>query len=259
MSLETGAANGEGAGIQGDMEKADVVDGIKESVCWTPPPDASPLKSCEYHALCSRFQELLLLPEDYFVPPPKRSLCYCESCRKLRGDEAHRRRGEPPQEYALPFGWCRFNLRVNPRLETATLSKKWHMAYHGSSVGAVRRVLDRGELGAGSASILSCRPLKAEPGCGYGESGENCVPPPPREEQPPPVLLSPSLRHAAGTDALASKVQFRDPKSQRPYQAQVAFQVCVRPGSYTPGPPSTLQQPLGAHLTPTLALLNLSG
>lgn len=49
--------------------------------------------------------------EDYFVPPPKRSLCYCESCRKLRGDEAHRRRGEPPREYALPFGWCRFNLR----------------------------------------------------------------------------------------------------------------------------------------------------
>ncbi|XP_068960104.1 neuralized-like protein 4 [Petaurus breviceps papuanus] len=249
LSLETGAASGEGVGIQGDMEKADVVDGIKEGVCWAPPPDASPLKSCEYHALCSRFQELLLLPEDYFVPPPKRSLCYCESCRKLRGDEAHRRRGEPPKEYALPFGWCRFNLRVNPRLETAALSKKWHMAYHGSSVGAVRRVLDRGELGAGSASILSCRPLKAEPGCGYGESGENCIPP--REEQPPPVLLSPSLRHAAGTDALASKVQFRDPKSQRPYQAQVAFQVCVRPGSYTPGPSSTaLGGPPDPHFSP---------
>lgn len=137
-----------------------VPSGIKESVCWGPPPAASPLKSCEYHALCSRFQELLLLPgefpapqnlphslaqcralprcletswkkdvwlrrrvgatapstthsptDDYFMPPPKRSLCYCESCRKLRGDEAHRRRGEPPREYALPFGWCRFNLR----------------------------------------------------------------------------------------------------------------------------------------------------
>lgn len=88
--------------------------------------------------------------EDYFMPPPKRSLCYCESCRKLRGDEAHRRRGEPPREYALPFGWCRFNLRVNPHLEAGTLTKKWHMAYHGSSVAVVRRVLDRGELGAGT-------------------------------------------------------------------------------------------------------------
>ncbi|XP_055261381.1 neuralized-like protein 4 isoform X8 [Moschus berezovskii] len=249
VSPEPGVASGKSAGTQGDMEKADMVDGIKESVCWGPPPTTSPLKSCEYHALCSRFQELLLLPEDYFMPPPKRSLCYCESCRKLRGDEAHRRRGEPPREYALPFGWCRFNLRVNPRLEAGTLSKKWHMAYHGSNVAAVRRVLDRGELGAGTASILSCRPLKGEPGTGFEEPGENCAPP--REEQPPPVLLSPSLQYA-GAETLASKVQFRDPKSQRTHQAQVAFQVCVRPGSYTPGPPSAaLREPPDPHFSPT--------
>lgn len=138
------------------------------------------------------------------MPPPKRSLCYCESCRKLRGDEAHRRRGEPPREYALPFGWCRFNLRVNPRLEAGTLTKKWHMAYHGSNVAAVRRVLDRGELGAGTASILSCRPLKGDPAGRFEEPGENCAPS--REEQPPPVLLSPSLQYA-GAETLASKVQ----------------------------------------------------
>ncbi|XP_038624144.1 neuralized-like protein 4 [Tachyglossus aculeatus] len=242
VSPEAGAADGEGAGPQGDMEKADVVDGIKESVCWAPPADASPLKSCEYHALCARFQELLLLPEGYFVPPPKRSLCYCESCRQLRGDEAHRRRGEPPREYALPFGWCRFNLRVNPRLEGATLSKKWHMAYHGSSVAAVRRVLDRGELAAGSVSILSCRPGKAEPGGGYEEAppGENSAPP--RGPAPPRVRLSPSLRYA-GAEPHAAKVQFRDPKSLRPHTAQVAFQVCVRPGSYTAGPPPGPAEP----------------
>ncbi|XP_060219403.1 neuralized-like protein 4 isoform X3 [Meriones unguiculatus] len=283
VSPDPGAAGGKTAGTQGDMEKADMVDGIKESVCWGPPPVASPLKSCEYHALCSRFQELLLLPEDYFMPPPKRSLCYCESCRKLRGDEAHRRRGEPPREYALPFGWCRFNLRVNPHLEGGTLTKKWHMAYHGSSVAVVRRVLDRGELGAGTTSILSCRPLKGEPGVGFEEPGENCAPP--REEQPPPVLLSPSLQYA-GAEALASKVhhlghrllplptpcvaglekcvsvpallvcagleKFRDPKSQRTHQAQVAFQVCVRPGSYTPGPPSAaLREVPDQHFSPS--------
>ncbi|XP_054431724.1 neuralized-like protein 4 isoform X4 [Pteronotus mesoamericanus] len=248
VSPEPGAASLKSAGTQGDMEKADMVDGIKESVCWGPPPTASPLKSCEYHALCSRFQELLLLPEDYFMPPPKRSLCYCESCRKMRGDEAHRRRGEPPREYALPFGWCRFNLRVNPHLEAGTLTKKWHMAYHGSNVAAIRRVLDRGELGAGTASILSCRPLKGEPRGGFEEPGENCAPP--REEQPPPVLLSPSLQYA-GAETLASKVQFRDPKFQRTHQAQVAFQVCVRPGSYTPGPPSAvLREPPDPHFSP---------
>ncbi|ELK31785.1 Neuralized-like protein 4 [Myotis davidii] len=277
VSPEPGAASLKSTGTQGDMEKADMVDGepaqrdqdptpphtsspspmtcatcapsgIKESVCWGPPSAASPLKSCEYHALCSRFQELLLLPEDYFMPQPKRSLCFCESCRKMRGDEAHRRRGEPPREYALPFGWCRFNLRVNPHLEAGTLTKKWHMAYHGSNVAAIRRVLDRGELGAGTASILSCRPLKGEPRGGFEEPGENCAPP--REEQPPPVLLSPSLQYA-GAETLASKVQFRDPKFQRTHQAQVAFQVCVRPGSYTPGPPSAiLREPPDPHFSP---------
>lgn len=73
---------------QGDMEKADMVDGeshshlvlygavnvallhtfalfatgIKESVCWTPPPEVNPNKTCEYQALCSRFKDLLTLP-----------------------------------------------------------------------------------------------------------------------------------------------------------------------------------------------------
>ncbi|CAM5139432.1 unnamed protein product [Natator depressus] len=96
------------------MEKADMVDGIKESVCWTPPVDMNTMKTCEYHALCARFKDLLLLPDDYFAEDPKFSLCYCESCHKLRGDEAYYKRGEPPRDYALPFGWCRFNLRVNP-------------------------------------------------------------------------------------------------------------------------------------------------
>ncbi|KAM9406523.1 neuralized-like protein 4 isoform 7-T7 [Salvelinus alpinus] len=56
-----GGESGE-ARCQGDMEKADMVDGIKESVCWTPPPEVNPNKTCEYQALCSRFKDLLTLP-----------------------------------------------------------------------------------------------------------------------------------------------------------------------------------------------------
>ncbi|XP_060111332.1 neuralized-like protein 4 isoform X3 [Heteronotia binoei] len=225
---------------QGDMEKADVVDGIKESVCWTPPVDLNTMKTCEYHALCARFKDLLLLPDDYFVEDPKYSLCYCESCHKLRGDEAYYKRGEPPRDYALPFGWCRFSLRINPRLEVASTSKKWHMAYHGTSVGAVRRTLDQGELVPGSTSILSCRPVKADPqgsggaagsggsSGGYREAEENSSH---SHEDLLRVLLSPTLRYA-GLETFATKVQFKDPKSHRQHAAQVAFQVCVRPGSY---------------------------
>nr|XP_034992887.1 LOW QUALITY PROTEIN: neuralized-like protein 4 [Zootoca vivipara] len=240
VTNDTPAVGAEGADPhnQGDMEKADMVDGIKESVCWTPPVDLNTMKTCEYHALCARFKDLLLLPDDYFVEDPKFSLCYCESCHKLRGDEAYYKRGEPPRDYALPFGWCRFNLRVNPRLEVGNTCKKWHMAYHGTSIGSVRRMLDQGELVPGSTSILSCRPVKADPqgGGGGGGGGSGGYHEPEENsshsrEDLQRVLLSPTLRYA-GLEPFATKVQFKDPKSHRRHSAQVAFQVCVRPGSY---------------------------
>uniref|UniRef100_A0ABM5GQC4 Neuralized-like protein 4 n=1 Tax=Pogona vitticeps TaxID=103695 RepID=A0ABM5GQC4_9SAUR len=248
VTNDTPAVGSEGTDphAQGDMEKADMVDGIKESVCWTPPADVNTMKTCEYHALCARFKDLLLLPDDYFAEDPKFSLCYCESCHKLRGDEPYYKRGEPPRDYALPFGWCRFNLRVNPRLEVASACKKWHMAYHGTNVGAVRRTLDQGELVPGNTSILSCRPVKADPqgggggggggsgSGGYHESEENSSQ---GREELQRVLLSPTLRYA-GLEPFATKVQFKDPKSLRQHSAQVAFQVCVRPGSYKVCPPS---------------------
>lgn len=47
-----------------------VFTGIKESVCWTPPPEVNPNKTCEYQALCSRFKDLLTLPGAPPPPPP---------------------------------------------------------------------------------------------------------------------------------------------------------------------------------------------
>lgn len=38
------------------------IPGIKESVCWTLPVELNTMKTCEYHALCARFKDLLLLP-----------------------------------------------------------------------------------------------------------------------------------------------------------------------------------------------------
>lgn len=129
--------------------KSRVFTGIKESVCWTPPPEVNPNKTCEYQALCSRFKDLLTLPGEFFNPTfpatifvsdvksrndhvlclkdgyfnedAKYNLCYCESCHKLRGDEAYYKRGEPPRDYALPFGWCRFALRQEDDLSRRVL------------------------------------------------------------------------------------------------------------------------------------------
>uniref|UniRef100_A0A8C9W3L4 Neuralized-like protein 4 n=1 Tax=Scleropages formosus TaxID=113540 RepID=A0A8C9W3L4_SCLFO len=217
---------------QGDMEKADMVDGIKESVCWTPPPEVNPNKTCEYQALCSRFKDLLTLPDGYFNEDAKFNLCYCESCHKLRGDEPYYKRGEPPRDYALPFGWCRFALRWVCRC-VANGYKKWHMAYHGTSVGSLRRILDHNQILSGPSSIFSVAQVKVEGQNGYSEPEENSAP----EREVPKVQLSPTMRYS-GLEAFAPKVQFRDPRSQRYYHAQVAFQVCVRPGSYKVGPQS---------------------
>ncbi|XP_035265365.1 neuralized-like protein 4 isoform X2 [Anguilla anguilla] len=216
---------------QGDMEKADMVDGIKESVCWTPPPEVNPNKTCEYQALCSRFKDLLTLPDGYFNEDAKYNLCYCESCHKLRGDEAYYKRGEPPRDYALPFGWCRFALRIKPHCEVSNALKKWHIAYHGTSVGHLRRVLDHSQLLSGTSSIFSVAQVKTESQNGYSGSEENSAP----DREVPRIQLSPTMRYS-GLETFAPKVQFRDPRSHRYHQAQVGFQVCVRPGSYKAGP-----------------------
>ncbi|XP_041037273.1 neuralized-like protein 4 isoform X1 [Carcharodon carcharias] len=230
------AIGGDGGHLrcQGDVEKADVVDGIKENLCWTPPPEANPMKTCEYQALCARFKELLPLPDGYFDDELKCNLCYCESCHKLRGDEAYYKRGDPPKDYALPFGWCRFALRLNPRCEIANVYKKWHTAYHGTCVGSLRRTLDHGELvSAGSASIFCTKQAKAELQNGYNDPEENSV----QEKDIVKVNLSPTMRYV-GLDRFCPKIRFKDVKSQRHHHAQVAFQVCVRPGSYKMGPQS---------------------
>ena len=51
----------------------------------------------------------VLVTEGYLNPEFNR--CYCESCHKVRGDEPLGQCGDPPREYSLPFGWCKFGLR----------------------------------------------------------------------------------------------------------------------------------------------------
>uniref|UniRef100_A0A8C7D7A1 Neuralized-like protein 4 n=1 Tax=Oncorhynchus kisutch TaxID=8019 RepID=A0A8C7D7A1_ONCKI len=230
------------ARFQGDMEKADMVDGIKESVCWMPHPEVNPNKTCEYQALCSRFKDLLTLPDGYFNEDAKYNLCYCESCHKLRGDESYHKRGEPPRDYALPFGWCRFALRSEPHCDVSNSFKQWHIAYHGTSVGALRRTLDHAQLLSGTSSIFSVSPVKTEGPNGYSEPEENSSNSlPDRDREVPRVQLSPTMLQYVCHSLPLFSTLFRDPRSHCCHQAQVGFQVCVRPGSYKVGP-----QTLGA-------------
>lgn len=82
------------------------------------PPPALSLKSCDIPRLSP-------LSDGYFNEDTKYNLCYCESCHKLRGDEAYYKRGEPPRDYALPFGWCRFALRWEDDLTVTCMIEQW--------------------------------------------------------------------------------------------------------------------------------------
>ncbi|XP_074654148.1 neuralized-like protein 4 [Tubulanus polymorphus] len=204
-------------------EKADMEDGVKEKMICSSPADSSNLiKNCDYQKLCTRYKSSLGLPDGYFSTESY-SVCYCESCHKVRADEAYCRQGEPPKEYGIPFGWCRFSLRLPSKAEALNVFDKWHIAYHGTQVGAIRKILDYGELHMpsdvmGSAILAAQHDLFSEK-----RKPEDC--------DVKQIILSPSIRYAA-CDTYAPRHEFRDPKTKKSYQAKLAFQVRMKPGSY---------------------------
>ena len=103
--------------------------------------------NCEYLKLCTKFKLSLGLPNVFFEPVPP--ICFCETCHKLRGEESVQSHGNPRKKFALPIGWVKFLLR-KPVKETTEESSLWHLAYHGTSPGWIRRMLDCGKLLTGA-------------------------------------------------------------------------------------------------------------
>ncbi|CAN7987074.1 unnamed protein product [Ixodes hexagonus] len=196
--------------------------GVKEKRGKNIHNDLHAIKNCEYRNSCTRFKAMLGIPEGYFLPDL--NVCYCETCHKIRGDEPYLKVGEPPRDYAVPFGWCHFPLRPQPRPDNNSVQQKWHMAFHGVPLGAVRKTLDHGELLPPDKVTLCQVPKPASRG-----KAENF------ETQT--VCLSPTLRYA-GSSAFCPRHEFVDPKSGRRMHARAAFQVLVQPGSYTTHPAS---------------------
>lgn len=93
---------------------------------------------CEYLNLCQRFKATLVLPSNFFSSPPDIA-CYCGSCCKMRGEEFYKKKGDPPRDFATPHGWVRFPLKVTSR-------PAWHVAYHGTKLASLRKILDHGQL-----------------------------------------------------------------------------------------------------------------
>ncbi|KAI8506780.1 hypothetical protein Bbelb_152210 [Branchiostoma belcheri] len=176
--------------------------------------------NCHYWLACQRFKNTMGIEDTYFSP--EHDKCFCGTCYK---------RVNPKKKYAVPVGWARFGLGVNPSFKDKDLNvfTNWHRAYHGTKQDVVKRILQNssmllmpGDVALGGG-MLRIRPGHFTPGA--------C----PDKFDTVQVFVSPSIVYA-GLDAYASPERFRDNHEGKVYKARVAFQLCIRPDSYQIGP-----------------------
>ncbi|XP_043280017.1 neuralized-like protein 4 isoform X2 [Venturia canescens] len=177
-----------------------------------------PSKKCEYLKACMRLKKSLVLPDEFFSHDEV--ICYCNSCYKLEADNAICKKGEPPAEFAVPVGWARFPLKpsINANQYPQSTTDKWHVAFYGTRLDSIRWILDRGEL-------LTKEQLDTS----------NLTTIINTEDQNPQVVFSPNIKYAASVES-TRKYPYIDTQSNRKLNASTAFQLLVRPGSYTMGP-----------------------
>ncbi|XP_076236666.1 neuralized E3 ubiquitin protein ligase 4 isoform X2 [Calliopsis andreniformis] len=177
-----------------------------------------PSKKCEYLKACMRLKKSLVLPDEFFSLDDV--LCYCSACYKVEGDSAICKKGEPPAEFAVPIGWTRFPLKqsINANQIPQSTTDKWHVAFYGIRLDAIRLILDTGELMTKEQLDFSNLTMNMK-----------------SEDQNPQVVFSPSIRYAA-SEEFTRKYPYIDTQSNKKVNASTAFQLLVRPGSYTINP-----------------------
>ncbi|XP_070552622.1 neuralized-like protein 4 [Ptychodera flava] len=184
------------------------------------------LLTCDYRSLCKRFMDSLDLQAEFFNS--KYDMCYCNSCHVTRADSLYYTRGEPAMVYGLPIGWCRFGLHIHKsRANALKVFQKWHVAYHGTTVGAIKNIIETGNLLLPGDVAYGGITLRE----GKGHFNDDWKP---KGFDTKNVFLSPSIRYA-GIECYARPKKFKDAQSGQKYTASVALQVCIRPNSYKVG------------------------
>ncbi|KYN44842.1 Neuralized-like protein 4 [Trachymyrmex septentrionalis] len=204
-------ANVETEDVENSREKADLECHEKENAMAT-------TSKCDYLKACMQLKKSLVLPDEFFSADE--ILCYCSVCYKLDGDNATCKKGEPPAEFAIPVGWAKFPLKqsINANQIPQSTTDKWHVAFYGIRLDAIRLILDRGELMTKEQLDVS-----------------NLTAGTKSEDQNPQVSFSPSIKYAA-SDEFTKKYPYIDMQSNKKLNASTAFQLLVRPGSYTISP-----------------------
>ncbi|XP_070554476.1 neuralized-like protein 4 isoform X2 [Ptychodera flava] len=194
---------------------------------WVSKSDTSASSApCKYRELCQRFKATMDLIDAFFAP--RFDMCYCNSCHIGRGDELYYSRGQPPKDYGLPIGWCRFAIRLSGRAAALDVFNKWHTAFHGTHLCTVKPILECGDLLMPGDIEMEGRKLGERPGH-YTEENK------PDGFDTKQIFLSPSIRYS-GCDVYAFPSKFEDDVTKKTYSARVAFQVWIKPNSYSVGP-----------------------
>ncbi|XP_019616648.1 PREDICTED: uncharacterized protein LOC109464151 [Branchiostoma belcheri] len=178
---------------------------------------------CPYMQKCITFKTSLKLKDEFFEN--RFNMCYCRNCHMSRGDQDYYKRGVPQKDYGLPVGWCRFSLKVPPRATALDVFNKWHVAFHGTTVGALESILNTGDLIKPGDKTMEGRTLSE----GEGHFKDTCKPDGFNTKQ---VFVSPSINYAGlPVYAKASSFIHRD----KTYEAKVALQLYIKPDSYKVG------------------------
>lgn len=186
---------------------------------------AGRLAHCEYLQLCLRLKTSLGIPA-FFFDRPELAICYCDTCHKVRGEPSTLTSGVPSSAYWLPLGWCLFPLRARDLVEGSPANPddldnpgrdSWHVAYHGTSFGRVRQMLDAGRLLTAGEQGLDRK-------LGRGPSKQD-------DSDSPLLYFSPDVECGGG----AAPRPFTDPLSRRTYRTRIALMLQVEPGSYKIG------------------------
>ncbi|XP_070553265.1 neuralized-like protein 4 [Ptychodera flava] len=183
-------------------------------------------KNCEYQQRCARFKASLNLSEHFFNK--EFDMCYCTTCHTGRGDKLYYTRGQPAKDYGVPVGWCRHALKVHDRAHALDVFKKWHIAFHGTRLDAVKPILECGDLLMPGDVIMGGKEL--------GErEGHFCPTWKPKGFDTKQIFLSPSIRYS-GHRVYAFPNDYTDKVTNKTYKAKVVFQVYINPDSYKVGP-----------------------
>ncbi|KAI8510690.1 hypothetical protein Bbelb_116060 [Branchiostoma belcheri] len=198
--------------------------------------------TCEYWLACRMFKTTMGIEDHHFYPDG--DMCYCYRCHNDRGDRDWYARGDPPEMYAIPRGWSRFGVRVNPAFmdKDMPVFNDWHRAFHGTDAVVVKKILQSSsQLLIPGDTMLGGRTLGEKDGHFTPDSK-------PEDFDTRQVFVSPSIKYA-GHEAYAAPQGYKDTKGKE-YDVRVALQLCVRPGSYTVGPETIGASLLGEIIDP---------